>query len=142
MALTRNKGRTYDLHPVAFAAYPVQNAQKIFEGSALGYQGATTPDSVRTADGALAFAGFADREADNSLGATGDIKVRARVRGCVTLPVTGVTLDTAPAVTVFASDDDTFKLTSTGAVSIGKVKEVVGVGVCKVEFEATAVRSI
>ena len=102
------------------------------------------PDSVTKLSGSGTFIGIADRQADNTLGATNDIRCRFRVRGVVTLTIAGLTGNELIGAAVYASDDGTFKLTSTTATQIGKIKEMVGVSTnrAKVAFEAVAARSI
>lgn len=119
--------------------YPVIAADIIFEGAAVGEDGAGYSRPLVAGD---AFQGFALRKVDNSAGGAGDENVTVKTRGRISLPVTGATAITAndrPAV--YASDDDTFTLTATGNSLIGYVSRWVSGGVCVVEFDALAVKA-
>ena len=68
--------------------------------------------------------------------------VRVRTRGRVILSVTGVTAVTDEGSTVYASDDDTFTLTSTSNTAIGKVTRYISGTTVEVYFEAASFRSL
>jgi len=128
-----------DVNPT-FNDLPVVAADIIFEGSALTHNasGDVTPLLV-----AGTFVGFCEKNADNSAGAAGDIKVKVRQRGIIKLDVVGVNDDDDVSAAVFASDDDTFTLTTAAALRIGKIIRWSGSGTtCYVYFEAEALRSI
>lgn len=125
----------------AFNDFPVAATTQIFQGSAVGMASGAGQAKV-LAQSDAAFCGFAERGADNSTGASGDVEVHVRSKGIVKLPVTGVTLNTLPGAAVYASDGNTFDLTATGDVGIGRIHRVVEAGVAMVAFEASSMRSL
>lgn len=117
---------------------PVIASDIIYEGAAIGQSGG----NMRPLVGGDSFKGFAFRQADNSLGAAGAVNVKTRCRGFVELDVTGVTGVTNHGATVYATDDDTFTLSSTGGSSIGKVHRWISSTKCIVFFEDVTLRSL
>jgi hypothetical protein len=113
--------------------YPVIASDIIFEGSAVGENGSGYARPLVAAD---PFLGFAQRKADNSAGAAGDINVRVRTRGKAQLPISGIAITANDRPAVYASDDDTFTLTATSNSLIGYVSRWVETGVAIVEFDA------
>lgn len=118
---------------------PVIAADIIYEGAAVGENGSGYFRPLVAAD---PFAGFAQSTVDNSAGAAGEKNVRVRTRGRVILSVTGVTAVTDEGATVYASDDDTFTLTSTSNTAIGKVVRYISGTTVEVYFEASSFRSL
>lgn len=120
---------------------PVIASDIIYEGSAVGDNGSGYFRPLVAAD---PFAGFALANVDNSSGSAGDKNVHVRGRGTVILAVAGVTAVTDEGSTVYASDDDTFNLTSLGNTAIGKITRVINVSAttCAVYFEAASLRSL
>lgn len=119
--------------------YPVAAADIIFEGAAVGENGAGYSRPLVAGD---AFQGFAEEKADNSVGGAGAIDVLVRRRGRVELAVTGaasITANDGPAV--YAVDDDTFTLTAGANTKIGHVSRWVSSGVAIIEFDALAVKT-
>jgi len=119
--------------------YPVIASDIIYEGAAVGENASGYSRPLVAGD---PFQGFAVEKADNSAGAAGAVNVRVRTRGVVQLAVTGATAVTAndrPAV--YASDDNTFTLTSTSNSLIGYVSRWISSGVCMVEFDAALVKA-
>jgi len=119
--------------------YPVIASDIIYQGAAVGENAS---GYARPLAGQDPFLGFAVETADNSAGAAGDINVRVRTRGVVRLTVAGATAITAndrPAV--YATDDNTFTLTSTTASLIGYVRRWLASTDCLVEFDALAVKA-
>jgi len=117
--------------------YPVIASDIVFEGAAVGENASGYARPLVAAD---PFLGFAERKADNSAGAAGDKNVTVKTRGRVQLEVVGasaVTANDRPAV--YASDDDTFTLTSTANSKIGYVQRWVSGTTCIVEFDALKV---
>lgn len=111
----------------------------IYEGAAVGENASGYMRPLEAAD---VFAGFAVRKVDNSTGAAGDKRVRVRAKGLVKLPVSGVNTiangnDGTP---VYASDDDTFTLTSSGNSLIGRTHRFIASGYAIVYFESTTVQ--
>ncbi|MCK9603564.1 MAG: cytoplasmic protein [Candidatus Omnitrophica bacterium] len=122
MALTKDTPRGYASHDQGDTVdLPVKNAVQIFEGAAVmenestGYMIPLT--GTGTSDG---FVGFAERQADNRLGAAGAIRVKTRTKGIVELTVAGSSVATNGAA-VYASDDGTFTVTSSNAKKIGTI---------------------
>jgi len=119
--------------------FPVIAADIIYEGAAVGENGDGYSRPLVADD---TFQGFAEDKVDNSAGAAGDLNVRVRRRGKVQLAVTGATAITAnDSPAVYASDDNTFTLTSASNSLIGYVSRWVSSGVCIVEFDAALVKA-
>jgi hypothetical protein len=118
---------------------PVIASDIIYEGAAVGENGSGYFRPLVAAD---PFSGFAQSKADNSAGAAGAVNVRVRTRGRAILSVTGVTAVTDEGATVYASDDDTFTLTSSGNTAIGKVTRYISGTSVEVYFEAASFRSL
>ncbi len=118
---------------------PMIAADIIYEGAAVGENGSGYFRPLVAAD---PFAGFAERTVDNSAGAAGAVNVRVKPRGRVILPVVGVTAVTDEGATVYASDDDTFTLTSTGNSAIGKITRYISGTTVEVYYEAASFRSL
>lgn len=135
--LAENELRDYQLGDTE--EYPVIASDIIYQGAAVGENGSGYARPLQAGD---AFLGFAEAKVDNSAGAAGDKNVNVKARGRVELTVAGATAITAndrPAV--YASDDNTFTLTSTSNSLIGYVSRWVSSGVCVVEFDALAVKA-
>jgi hypothetical protein len=118
---------------------PVVATDIIYEGAAVGENGSGYFRPLVAAD---PFAGFAQSQADNSAGAAGAINVRVKPRGRIVLSVTGVTAVTDEGSTVYASDDDTFTLTSSGNTAIGKIVRYISGTSVEVYFESASYRSL
>lgn len=118
---------------------PMIAADIIYEGAAVGENGSGYFRPLVAAD---PFAGFAERTVDNSAGAAGAVNVRVKPRGRVILPVVGVTAVTDEGATVYASDDDTFTLTSTSNSAIGKITRYISGTTVEVYYEASSFRSL
>lgn len=135
--LASDKARTLVLGDVN--EIPVIAADIIYEGAAVGDNASGYARPLVAAD---PFLGFAERKADNSSGAAGDVSVRVLDKGKIVLPVTGATGVGDVGETVYASDDDTFTLTSTSNTAIGKVIRWVSATICEVYFEAKSITSV
>lgn len=118
---------------------PVVATDIIYEGAAVGENGSGYFRPLVAAD---PFAGFAQSQADNSAGAAGAINVRVKPCGRIVLSVTGVTAVTDEGSTVYASDDDTFTLTSSGNTAIGKIVRYIGGTSVEVYFQSASYRSL
>jgi hypothetical protein len=115
--------------------YPVIAADIIYQGSAVGENGAGFARPLVAGD---PFLGFADRRSDNAAGAAGDVTIRVKTKGKIVIPVTGASAVTAnDRPPVYASDDDTFTLTATGNTKIGNVSRWISGTTCVVEFDAS-----
>ena len=109
------------------------------------YRGAALEDTSGTADvvsGTGNFLGFCAAKADNSAGAASAIDVGVYPEGEVYLSVTGVEDTDDVGETVYATDDNTFTLTSSGGTAIGKIVQWVTSTYCWVKFQGVAHRSI
>ena len=140
--LTTNKYRVMELtgpHP-QYNEPPVAAAPRIFGGAAVGEVGAS--GTARPLVALDNFMGFCDEEADNRLGAASAMTVKVKEKGFAKLNVVGVTGAGDYDAPVYATDDDTFTLTSTGATQIGKVKRWISGTTVLVAFESTSSRSV
>lgn len=135
--LAANKPRAYELGE--FNELPMIGADIIYEGAAVGDNGAGLARPLVAGD---PFLGFAQRKADNSSGAASAVKVMVRSKGLIELPVTNVASADDVGVTVYAADDDTFTTTAGSNTAIGKVFRWVSGTTCVVAYEAITVRSI
>lgn len=118
---------------------PVVATDIIYEGAAVGENGSGYFRPLVAAD---PFAGFAQSQADNSAGAAGAINVRVKPSGRIVLSVAGVTAVTDEGSTVYASDDDTFTLTSSGNTAIGKIVRYISGTSVEVYFQSASYRSL
>lgn len=135
--LAADKSRAYELGDIQ--ELPVVATDIIYEGAAVGDNASGYARPLVAAD---PFLGFAECKVDNSTGAAGDKSVRVRVRGQIVLAVTGVTGVGDVGEVVYASDDDTFTLTSTSNTAVGKVARYISGTTVVVAFEALPHRSI
>lgn len=118
MALSQDTPRNYkDIGPRA--GHPVQASSTIYAGSAVSIDTGGEVGPLNTSD--AGFLGFAVSKADNSSGSAGDIKADIISEGYVELSVTGLDDNNDIGDTVYATDDNTFTLTASGAIAIGKV---------------------
>ena len=135
--LALNKPRAFETGD--FNDLPVVATDIIYEGAAVGENGSGYFRPLVAGDN---FAGFAVAKADNSAGAAGAINVKVEQVGRIELEVTGVTAVTDEGSTVYASDDNTFTLSSTSNSAIGKIIRWISSTKCIVAFEAVSRRSI
>lgn len=102
-----------------YADHPVLASTKIYEGAVVSITAAGYAKGYAGTD--TLFAGIAFRQADNSSGASGAIKVKVR-RDVHYRQVTLASAAQADVGTaLYASDDGTFTLTSTDNLLVGKV---------------------
>jgi len=116
---------------------PVAAAIRHYEGTCVFITSAGHSSNV-TATGANKFAGICAVECDNSAGAAGDKRVEVIRRGLIRVTTSGLTQASLFGVTLYASDDNTFTLTSTNNVAIGKIVEVISTTECIVDIEKIA----
>ena len=135
--LAQDKPRAFGVGE--FNELPVIASDIIFEGAAVGDNGAGLARPLVAAD---PFLGFAKERCDNSAGAASARNVKVFERGKIELDVVGVASADDVGQTVYASDDDTFTLTSTSNTAIGKVVRWVSGTRCVVYFEGVQVRSL
>lgn len=143
--LAANKKRAYEAgYEPCFNDFPVIASDIIYEGAAVGdgASGTGVDGYAHPIDASDTFLGFADSKADNSSGAVGAINVRVRQRGAIKLAVTGVTGAGDLGSTVYCTDDDTFTLTASGGIAIGKIIRHVTSTTVIVYFEGAQLRSI
>lgn len=131
VTLAADKPRDYMLGDLD--EYPVIAADIIYEGAAVGENGSGYARPLVALD---KFLGFALETADNAAGSAGDILVKVRTKGVAQLPISGIGITANDRPAVYASDDDTFTLTSTGNTLIGYVRRWVSTGIAMVEFDA------
>lgn len=129
--LAANKARTYAVGDIL--EYPVIASDIIYEGAAVGENASGYARPLVAAD---PFLGFAEAKADNSAGVAGAVNVRVKSKGYIKLPITDIPVTSNDRVAVYASDDDTFTLTSTSNTLIGYVAQWVSTGYAIVEFDA------
>jgi len=110
----------------------------IYEGAAVGLSSGYGRPLVA----ADVFVGFARERCDNSAGSAGAKNVKIWEKGKIQIAVTGVTAVTDIGSDVYATDDDTFTLTASGASSIGTIVRYVTGTTVIVEFEGAQRRSI
>lgn len=124
--LAADKARKYEQfggHP-DYNEIPIIADDIVYLGAAVGES--STSGTARPLAGGDAFKGFCVEKCDNAGGAAAAKYVKVLPRGKVVLPVTGVDNVNDEGSTVYASDDDTFSLTSTTtSTSIGKVERVI-----------------
>lgn len=129
--LAANMPRAYEMG--SRNELPMVASDIIYEGAAVGIVAAS--GLARPLVAADAFAGFAEATADNSAGAASAINVRLISEGMIQLPI-GSLVITSIGASVYASDDNTFTLTSTSNTKIGVVHRFVSAGVGVVKFSA------
>ncbi len=132
--LAANKTRDYQMGDKE--EYPVIASDIIYQGAAVGENGSGYARPLVAQD---PFLGFAEAKADNSAGAAGAINVNVRKRGNIILPISGLAITANDHPPVYASDDDTFTLTSTSNTKIGWVSRWISTGVAVVEFDVMMV---
>lgn len=128
--LTVAKPRVFETGDVN--GLPMIAAEIIYEGAAAGIVSAS--GHVRPLVAGDDFAGFAEADTDNSAGAAAAINCRVRKYGDIELPISGVAITDIGAA-VYASDDDTFTLTSTSNSFIGYIRRFAGSGKVIVYFD-------
>ncbi len=130
--LSKDKIRSYELGNLN--DLPVVASDIVYEGAAVGLNASGYARPLVAGD---KFAGFAEIKADNSNGSNGEIDVNVKNKGRVEVAISGFAITNVLA-DVYASDDDTFTLTSTANTLIGKAIRYVSSGVAIVEFNAGA----
>lgn len=112
---------------------PLANSTIAYRGSAMGFSSGRVRPLVSGDD----FAGFLTAKSDNRAFAAGadPLPVQLITQGLVEIAVTGV-VSTSVGATVYASDENTFNLTS--GSTVGTVQVWVKDGIAIVAFEAFA----
>lgn len=130
--LAKAKPRAWELAEIE--EYPIVAADIIYEGAAVGENGAGYARPLVAGD---PFLGFAIATYDNAAGAAGDKTVRVKQCGKIQLTVAGATAITAnDRPPVYASDDDTFTLTVGSNSKIGFVSRWISSTLVIVEFNS------
>jgi len=131
--LSANSKRNFEVESF-LNTLPVVASDIIYQGSAVG-SNAGYARPLTTGD---KFMGFAAEKVDNACGAAGDKNIAVRYRGLVQLAVASAVI-TSKGDPVYASDDDTFVLTSNSGANtyIGVVHRFISAGVVIVAFDAT-----
>jgi len=119
---------------------PIIASDIVYAGAAVGESGST--GTGRPLVGGDNYMGFATEKCDNASGAASAKNIEVLQSGVAKLTVVGVASAGDYDATVYATDDNTFTLTSSGASAIGKVKRWITSTTCMVYFEATSKRSI
>lgn len=138
---TADNPRIFELgHDEYLNEIPLTASTKIFAGSAVGLSSSLARPLVA----ADPFGGFCTEYCDSTVSANPAIPtigyaLRAKVKskGVVKLSVVGASGVTNEGAAVYASDDNTFTLTSTSNTLIGKVLRWETGTLCLVAFEAT-----
>lgn len=139
--LTVNKKRTYEVNEDAVLNdVDIIAADIVYEGAAVGES--SSSGTGRPLVAGDVFLGFCIAKTDNASGSASAKQIRVRQKGTVKLAVTGVSGVADVGATVYASDDDTFTLSSTSNTAIGKIVRHVSSTTVMVRFEAAQVRSI
>lgn len=136
MALTADALAVYELGDRE--EYPVVASDIIYEGAAVGENGSGYARPLQAND---PFLGFAEKQADNSNGSAGAIRVRVKTKGKIKASISGLAVTANDRPAVYMSDDDTFTLTSTSNSLVGYVSRFDQSGVGIVEFDAALVRA-
>ncbi len=116
--------------------YPVVATDIIYEGAAVGENGSGYARPLVAAD---PFLGFATKRVDNSTGSAGNKLVQVKTEGRIKLEISGLAITANDRPAVYASDDNTFTLTSASNSKIGWVSRWISTGVAIVEFKAVSV---
>lgn len=128
--LAKNLPRAYELGDIN--EIPIVASDIIYEGAAVGVVAAS--GHARPLVAGDKFVGFCERQADNSAGLAGAIKVRVNCCNSIELPVTGAVI-TDVGQPVYATDDNVFTFLPTGASFIGFARRFVSSGVMIVEYD-------
>ena len=129
--LSTDKPRDFQLGEIE--SYPVVANDIIYEGAAVGENGA---GYARPLVGGDKFLGFAIEKIDNTGGDAGDKRIRVRTRGRAKLKVSSAAITDNDLAAVYANDDDTFEKGASGGSLIGYVSQYESAGVAVVDFDA------
>ena len=140
MALSADKSRDFEIGVDPLFNHLPAQVDITYAGSACTIDSSGDVGPLATGE---AFVGFATQQIDASAASAGALDVQIRQRGTVKLAVTGVAGDADVGSAVYALDDATFTLSSSGsAVQIGKVARHVSSTTVMVYFEGAIARSI
>lgn len=125
--------------PLKINEYPIIADDIIYKGSLVGDNGSGLARPLVAQDVLL---GLCERQCDNTGGAASALNVMVREEWTMEVAVVGAASADDVGLTVYASDDDTFTLTSTSNTAIGKVIRWVSSTTCVVFCQAAHRRSI
>lgn len=111
--------------------HPVIASDIIYDGAFVGDNGAGYARPLVAGD---KFLGIASRQADNSAGSAGAIRVRVLKKGRVPVAVTGAVI-TDVGQPVYATDDDTLTFSPVGGSFVGFVERFVSSGNVLLAFD-------
>jgi hypothetical protein len=111
-ALTKDILREYELGDIN--EFLVEANTIIYAGAAVGLNEAGYARGLKVGD---KFAGFADRHANNTEGTDGETRIGVKRRGFIVLDIAGIGMDKVGSK-VYASDDNSFTLSSSGDASL------------------------
>lgn len=114
----------------------------IYAGAAVSLDNSGNANPLVVSHTTNGFAGFCVEQCDNSAGAAGAKKVKVLAQGFAKLTVVGASAQANENDAVYATDDDVFTLTASGALQIGKVYRWISGTTCIVFFQAASLRSI
>jgi hypothetical protein len=132
LAVDKLRPRYWSGTPIT-SEFPVIASDIIYRGAAVGENGSGYARPLVAAD---PFLGFAESRIDNSAGAAGDKTVFVLQKGFIELPIAALAITANDRPAVYASDDDTFTLTSTSNTLIGYVDRWISTGLAVVEFDS------
>ncbi len=113
-----------------FDNLPAVATDILYAGSAAG----SSSGNARPLVAGDSFLGFVEDTCDNSAGAAGAKLVKIRREGFVKLSITGVTAESDIGTAVYATDDNAFTLTASGASKIGVISRWVSGTLAIVHF--------
>lgn len=136
--LAANVNRDYSIANELRNSLPVIASDIIFQGAAVGENGSGYSRPLQAGD---AFQGFAIAKVDNSSGSAGDKRVEVHSEIVIKLAISSIAITANDGVAVYASDDDTFTLTSTSNSLIGYVHRWDSTGYAWVHCSAALVKA-
>ncbi len=119
MALSAAAQRTFEVGDLN--SFGMKAASKIWQGAAVSMLAAGTVAPLTATE---KFVGFAVDTFDNLAGLANAKNAVVKTWGFIELTVVGLLSTTQVGVSVYASDDNTFTLTSAGNSIIGKIHRV------------------
>lgn len=120
MALSANTPRNFAKRE-DIESLPMQASSTVYVGSAVSIDTGGEVGPLNTSE--AGFYGFALEGKVNS-GSAGDVSIEVCTAGKVELTITGLDDNNDIGDEVYASDDGTFTLASTGNLAIGKVAQI------------------
>lgn len=140
--LAKNAVRKYENgHTEVYNDLKMIAADIIYDGAFVGDNASGYARPLVAAD---PFWGISVKKKDNTAAgaAAGDKSVRVKEEGYIVMAVTGASAVSDKDSTVYASDDNTLTLTSSGNSTFGKVHRWVSGTICVVHFQSVSQRSL